>query len=31
MVDRLSNVAGGETVTVTEGKGVTGSRAYGKK
>jgi hypothetical protein len=31
MVDQLSNVAGGETVTVTEGKGETGSRAYGKK
>ncbi len=30
-VDRLTNVAAGETVSVTEGKGITGSRAYGKK
>ncbi len=31
LVDRLSNIAAGQTVTVTEGKGVTSSRAYGKK
>jgi hypothetical protein len=30
-VDRLTNVAAGETVSVTEGKGITASRAYGKK
>jgi hypothetical protein len=29
--DRLSNVNAGQTVTVTEGKGITASRAYGKK
>ncbi len=29
--DKLSNVAAGQTITVTEGKGITGSRAYGKK
>jgi len=30
-VDRLTDVAAGETVSVTEGKGITASRAYGKK
>jgi hypothetical protein len=30
-VDRLSNVAAGQTITVTEGKGVTSSRGYGTK
>jgi enediyne biosynthesis protein E4 len=30
-VDRLTDVAAGETVSVTEGKGITVSRAYGKK
>jgi len=30
-VDRLSGVPASQTVTVTEGKGVTSSRAYGKK
>ncbi len=30
-VDTLAKVAAGQTVTVTEGKGVTGTRAYGKK
>jgi hypothetical protein len=30
-VDRLTNVAAGETVSVTEGKGITAFRAYGKK
>jgi hypothetical protein len=30
-VDRLVNVAAGETITVTEGKGMTSSRVYGKK
>jgi enediyne biosynthesis protein E4 len=30
-VDKLSNVATGQTITVTEGKGVTASRAYSKK
>ena len=30
-VDRLSNANAGQTVTVTEGKGITASRAYGKK
>jgi hypothetical protein len=30
-VDRLSNVAASQTITVTEGKGITVSRAYGKK
>jgi len=30
-IDRLSNVNTGQTVTVTEGKGITASRAYGKK
>jgi hypothetical protein len=29
-VDRLTNVAAGETIVVTEGKGVTASRPYGK-
>jgi hypothetical protein len=28
-VEKLSNVATGQTITVTEGKGVTGSRKYG--
>jgi hypothetical protein len=30
-VDKLSNVAASQTIIVTEGKGVTDSRAYGKK
>jgi len=30
-VDKLSNVDAGQTITVTEGKGVTGSRKYGSK
>lgn len=30
-VDKLSNVAAGQTVTVTEGKGITASRKYGAK
>jgi len=30
-IDRLSNVNTGQTVTVTEGKGITASRAYGRK
>jgi hypothetical protein len=29
-IDKLSNVSAGQTVTVQEGKGVTGNRAYGK-
>jgi hypothetical protein len=29
-VDKLSNVAAGQTVTVTEGKGITGGRKYGR-
>ena len=30
-VDRMSNVAAGATVTVTEGKGITTSRKFGKQ
>jgi len=30
-IDRLSNANTGQTVTVTEGKGITGTRAYDKK
>jgi hypothetical protein len=30
-IDRLSNVNAGQTATVTEGKGITGTRAFGKK
>jgi enediyne biosynthesis protein E4 len=30
-VDRLANVVAGETVIVTEGKGITGSRKYGDR
>jgi len=30
-VDRLNNVAAGQTITVTEGKGITGSRKYGTR
>jgi len=30
-VDRLSNIAAGQTITVTEGKGITGSRKYGTR
>lgn len=30
-VDRLTNVAAGQTITVTEGKGITGSRKYGTR
>ena len=30
-VDRLANVGAGQTVTVQEGKGVLGTRAYGKR
>jgi enediyne biosynthesis protein E4 len=29
-VDKLSNISAGQTVTVQEGKGVVGNRAYGK-
>ena len=29
--ERLANVAAGQTITVTEGKGITASRPYGKK
>jgi hypothetical protein len=29
--DRLSNAPAGQTVTVTEGKGITASRAFGNK
>jgi hypothetical protein len=29
-VDRLSSVAAGQTVIVTEGKGITASRPFGK-
>jgi len=29
-VDRLSNVNAGQTVVVTEGKGVTAARVFGK-
>jgi hypothetical protein len=28
-IDKLSNVSAGQTVTVEEGKGVIGQRAYG--
>jgi hypothetical protein len=31
LVQRLSNISGGQTVTVQEGKGVIAARAYGKK
>jgi enediyne biosynthesis protein E4 len=30
-VDRLTNVAAGQTITVTEGKGITSSRKYGTR
>jgi len=30
-IDRLSNVNAAQTITITEGKGITASRAYGKK
>jgi hypothetical protein len=30
-VDKLSSVAAGQTITVTEGKGITASRSYAKK
>ncbi len=30
-VDRLANVVAGETIIVTEGKGITGSRKYGDR
>jgi hypothetical protein len=30
-IDRLSNASAGQTVTVTEGKGITAPRPYGKK
>jgi hypothetical protein len=29
-VDRLKDVAAGETIVATEGKGITASRRYGK-
>jgi hypothetical protein len=29
-IDKLANIAGGQTVVVTEGKGVTGSRPFAK-
>ena len=31
LVEKLSNISAGQTVTVEEGKGVVGARAYGKK
>lgn len=30
-VEKLSNIAAGQTITVTEGKGITGSRKYGTR
>jgi hypothetical protein len=30
-VDKLSNVNAGQTITVTEGKGITGTRVFGAK
>ncbi|MGB9435832.1 MAG: CRTAC1 family protein [Candidatus Acidiferrum sp.] len=30
-VDKLANIAAGQTITVTEGKGITGSRNYGTR
>ena len=30
-VDKFSNVAAGQTITVTEGKGITASRKYGTR
>jgi hypothetical protein len=30
-VDMLSNIAAGQTITVTEGKGVTASRQFGTR
>ncbi len=30
-VEKLTNVAAGQTITVTEGKGITGSRKYGTR
>ena len=30
-VEQLKNVAGGQTVTLTEGKGISGARPYGKQ
>jgi len=30
-VDKLTNVAAGQTITVTEGKGITASRKYGTR
>jgi hypothetical protein len=30
-VETLSNVAAGQTITVTEGKGITSSRKYGTR
>jgi enediyne biosynthesis protein E4 len=30
-VDRISNVAAGQTINITEGKGISASRAYGKR
>jgi enediyne biosynthesis protein E4 len=30
-VDKLSNIAAGQTIVVTEGKGITGSRKYGPR
>jgi len=30
-VEQLKNVAGGQTVTLTEGKGISSTRPYGKK
>ena len=30
-VDKLSNIASGQTVTIQEGKGIVGTRAYAKK
>jgi len=30
-IDRLSNATAGQTVTVTEGKGITSTRKFGKQ
>jgi len=30
-VDKLTNVAAGQTVTIMEGKGITGSHKYGTR
>jgi len=30
-IDRLSNVAAGQTIVVTEGQGITANRKYGRQ